>query len=371
MSALAGSASGAVLKRLLLLLPLLWVCLCGFTGQEGSIAEAVGTDTLSHPAVTEEELAGEGEIVLWDKLWGIAAETVPPLFSQATASFGGLMGVLLLCSLLHALRHLSPASTLTEACSFVTVLAVSGVVYGLFRDVFLYAGQALAAFTEYLAALLPVSTSLLIAGGNSAAAGTSNLGFSLFLTAISLICSGVLFPFLQVSFSVGFAAALPGTVDFAPIGTWIRNTSGLLLAFLFSLLGFMLTLQTTVSAASDSFLFRTVRFASGVFIPVVGNVLGDAARTVAGSVSVIKGTVGAVGTTVTFAILLPPFLRVAVYRLLLSLCTLLARLLGCEKESQLLASLGGTLNVLMGLLAGTEAITLLYLATFIKTGVTV
>ena len=371
MHPLAGTASGAVLKRLLLLLPLLWLCLCGFTGQEESIAEAVGTDSLAHPAVTKEELAGEREILLWDKLWEITKEAAPGLFSESAATFGGLMGVLLLCSLLHALRHLSPGGAMAEACAFVTVLAVSGVVYGLFRELFLYAGQALAAFTEYLAALLPVSTSLLIAGGNTAAASVSSVGFSLFLTAISLFCSGVLFPFLQVSFSVGFAAALPGTVNFAPIGSWIRNTSALLLAFLFSLLGFMLTMQTAVSAASDSFLFRTVRFASGVFIPVVGNVLGDAARTVAGSVSVIKGTVGGVGAAVTFAILLPPFLRVAVYRLLLSLCALLAKLLGCEKEGQLLSDLGSTLNVLMGLLAGTEAIALLYLATFIKTGVAV
>ncbi len=351
-------------------MPLVWLCFCGFSGQEESIAEGVGTDTLSHPVVTEEELSGEAEILLWDKLWDIAADSLPDVFSESAATFGGLMGVLLLCSLIHALRHLSPTGALTEVCSFVTVLAVSGVLYGLFRDLFTVAGQALAAFTEYLAALLPVSTSLLIAGGSTSAASASSIGFSLFLTAISLICSSVLFPFLQVSFSVGFASALPGTVDFAPIGNWIRNTSALLLVFLFSLLGFMLTMQTTVAAASDSFLFRTVRFASGVFIPIVGNVLGDAARTVAGSVSVIKGTVGAVGTAVTFAILLPPFLRVAVYRLLLSLCTLLARLLGCEKESQLLASLGGTLNVLMGLMAGVEAITLLYIATFIKTGVT-
>ncbi|MBE6579104.1 MAG: hypothetical protein E7651_04760 [Ruminococcaceae bacterium] len=359
------------MKLLLLLLPLVVLCLCGFTEQEESIAAGVGTDTLSHPAVTEEELSGEAPILLWDKLWSIATEAAPAIFGDTAATFGGLMGVLLLCSLIHALRHLSPGSALTEACAFVTVLAVSGVVYGLFRDLFTYTGQALAAFTEYLAALLPVSSSLLIAGGNTSAAAASSAGFSLFLTAISLVCSSVLFPFLQMSFSVGFAAALPGTVDLAPVGNWIRSTSALLLAFLFSLLGFMLTMQTTVSAASDSFLFRTVRFASGVFIPVVGNVLGDAARTVAGSVSVIKGTVGAVGTAVTLGILLPPFLRVAAYRLMLSLCTVLAKLLGCEKEGQLLSQLGGTLNVLLGLLAGTEAITLLYLATFIKTGVAV
>ena len=88
MHPLAGTASGSVLKKLLLLLPLLWLCLCGFTGQEESIAEAVGTDSLAHPAVTKEELAGEREILLWDKLWEITKEAAPGLFSESAATFG-------------------------------------------------------------------------------------------------------------------------------------------------------------------------------------------------------------------------------------------------------------------------------------------
>lgn len=349
--------------RLLLLLGV-FLCFCGFTGEDA------GVDSLSHPAVTEEELQGEREILLWDKLAELLSAQRESLWEAGSVTFASLLGILLLCSLLHALSRLSQGDALPNACSLVSALAVSGVMYSLLKDLFAVTGQALAAFTEYLAALLPVSSTLMIAGGNTSAAASSSMGFSMFLSAISLICSGVLFPFLQISFSVSFASALPGTVDLAPVGNLIRTTSTLLLAFLFSLLGFMLTMQTTISAASDSFLFRTVRFASGTFIPVVGNVLGDAARTVAGSVSVIKGTVGGVGTAVTLAILLPPFLRVAVCRLVLGVCTVLAKLLGCEKEGQLLTQLGSTLSILLGLVAGAEVIALLYLATFIKTGVT-
>lgn len=293
------------------------------------------------------------------------------IIGETAGNFAAMLGVIVLCSLLHALKHLSPFGALENACSFVTAIAVSGVSYALLADLFVRTGQALTAFTEYLAALLPVSASLLVSGGNASAAAASSAGFSLFLTAISLICSAVLFPFLQISFSAGFASALPGTIDLSPIGNLIRNTAGLLLMFLFSLLGFMLSMQTAISAAADSFLFRTVRFASGILIPVVGNILGDAARTVAGSVSVIKSTVGGIGTVVTLTILLPPFLLLAFHRLMLSLCAALAKMLGCEKEGQLLTDLGGTLSILMGLLAGAEVIALLYLAVFIKTGVTV
>ncbi len=355
----------------LLLLPLLLFLLCGFTEAESSIAEEAGMDTLSHEVITESELTGETPIVLWDKLTDLFRGGTGEAIGSASGSFAALLGILVICSLLHALKHLSASAALSDACSFVTALALSGVSYALLSDLFQATGQALTAFTEYLASLLPVSASLLIAGGNISAAATASAGFSLFLSAVSLLCSSILFPFLQIAFAISFASALPGTVDLSPVGSLVRNTSAVLLAFLFSMLGFLLTMQTTIAAASDNALFRTVRFASGVLIPVVGNVLGDAARTIAGSVSVIKGTVGAVGTTVTFAILLPPFLKLAFHRIMLSVCAALAKLLGCEREGQLLSELGSTLSILLGLLAGAEIVTLLYLATFIKTGVSI
>ena len=355
----------------LLLLCLAFVCLCGFSDEEQSIADAAGVDTLSHPTLTQEQLDGESQIVLWDELITLLQENTGDAVGAAAQSFAALMAVLVLCSLLHASEKLCTSPMLAQACSFVCTLAVSGVCYALLHDIFSLAGQALQAFAQYLAALLPVTASLLVSGGNVSAAAASGAGFSLFLSAISLICSAVLFPFLQISFSTSFICAVPAAVDLSSIGRLVRNTAGLLLLFLFSLLGFMLTMQTTISSASDSFLFRSVKFAPGVLIPVVGNILGDAARTVAGSVSVIKGTVGAVGTVVTLAILIPPLLHLLCYRVMLSLSGTLAKMLGCEREGQLLAELGATLNVLMGLLAGSEVIALLFLATFIKTGVTV
>lgn len=345
--------------------------LCGFSDTEASLAEDAGVDTLSHPVLTQEELEGETPIILWDKLGDLIRGGTGEAIRSASGSFAALLGILVLCSLLHALRQLSTSSALSEACAFVTALALSGVAYTLLADLFTTTGQALTAFTEYMAALLPVSGSLLLAGGNASAAAASSAGLSLFLSTVSLICTAVLFPFLQISFALSFASALPGTVNLSPIGSLMRNTSGLMLAFLFSLLGFLLTMQTSIAAAADSALFRTVRFASGILIPVVGSSLGDAARTIAGSVSVIKGTVGGAGVVVTFAILLPPFLHLFVHRLLLSLCAALAKLLGCEREGQLLSELGSTLSILLGLLAGVEAVALLYLSAFVKTGAAV
>lgn len=345
--------------------------LCSFTEAEESIAAEAGIDAISHEAITKEELAGEQSISLWNKLVGLLQSGLSAALGDAFAHFTAIAGILLLCSLLHALQTLSDSRALADACSFITALALAGVSYSCLYGLVTRVGQAVACFTEYLAALLPVSGSLLLAGGSTAAAAASGAGMSAFLSAVELICSSVLFPFLQVSFALSLAGALPGTVNLTSINSLVRNTASVLLAFLFSLLGFLLSMQTSIASASDSYLFRSVRFASGLLIPVVGGALGDAARTIAGSVSVIKGTVGAVGTVATLAILLPPFLSLLANRFALSLCGALAGMLGCEREGSLLRELSSTLSVLLGLLAGTEAVALLYLAIFVRTNASV
>lgn len=313
-----------------------------------------------------EELSGETPIDLTDKLLSILSLGIPRAIKTVSARFSALLGVLILSSLLHALGELHDAGGLSALCDYAVLLSVSGVAYSVLDSLFSVAQQTLSGLTVYLTALLPVTSSLLISGGAPTTAATSAAAFSLFLSAVELLSSQVLFPFLRLSFALCFAGAMPGAADLSPLFSLVKNTSAVLLAFLYTLLGFLIGIQTTVSAASDSFLYRTIRFASGIFIPVVGGLLGEAARTVAGGAAVIRGTVGTVGLAVTLSLLLPPLIAVLAHRFLLSLSASLAKMLGCDKESALLSGLGGILGLLSATLAGSAAVAVLYLACIIK-----
>ena len=165
--------------------------------------------------------------------------------------------------------------------------------------------------------------------------------------------------------------AIPGSVNLSSVNALVKNTATTVMAFVFTLLGFTLYLQTTVASASDNFVTRSVKFASGVFVPVIGNMLGDASRTVIASVSVIKGSVGTIGMVMILSAVLPPLLIVMLYKLMLLVCSICAKALSCERESALLYDIGSVLGVLMALIAGAGVICIIAMAVFIKTGVTV
>jgi len=130
-------------------------------------------------------------------------------------------------------------------------------------------------------------------------------------------------------------------------------------------------LQTAIAASADNYAYRSVKFASGVFIPVIGNMLGDATRTVFGSIGVIKSVTGAIGITVILSILIPPIVLVILYKFALLGSAIISRVMGCDRESRFLYELNGILNVLMALMVGAGAVLIIAVAIFIKTGVSV
>lgn len=318
--------------------------------------------------LTAEEQSGETPIDLTDKLFSILTLGTTRAVKLLSPRLAALFGVLLLSSMLHALGELHEAGGLSALCDFAVLLSVSGVVYSILGSLFAMAKEALTGLTTYMTALLPVTTAVLISGGNPTTAATSAGAFSLFLTCAELLSSGVLFPLLQTSFTLCFAGAMPGAVDLSPLSSLVRNTFSVLLAFLYTTLGFLIGAQSVLSASKDGFLYRTIRFASGVFIPVVGGLLGDAARTVASGIGVIRSTVGTVGLVVTLALLLPPLITVLAHRFLFSLSAALAKMLGCSREASLLSDLGSVLGLLSGVLIGSAAVAVLYLACFIRVG---
>ncbi len=333
-----------------------------------SIAEKAGVDGLNNEFLSADELSGDKTINVFEKTMLIIQASLKDNGKSIIRSFGAIIGVVILSCVMNAMKF-NESQTLDSACTYISVLAISGVTYSVLYNLFVFVRAAMESLTLAMSGLMPVMASLYVYGGNAVAGAASASSLALFLTVLSTICARVLLPLLQIAFALCIVGAVPSSVNLSPVNNLVKNTATTLMAFIFTLLGFTLYIQTTVGSASDSFVSRSVRFATGVFVPVIGNMLGDASRTVMASVSVIKGTVGAVGIVMLLSVVLPPLLIVILHKLMLLVCSIAARVLGCEKEGALLLELGGILNVLLALSAGALVVCIIAMAVFIKAGV--
>ena len=100
----------------------------------------------------------------------------------------------------------------------------------------------------------------------------------------------------------------------------IRKLVVRVLALLSTAFVSLLSLQTYVSGSTDALLLRAARFIASGSVPIIGHAVSEAAATLAGSLQVVKGTLGAAGILLIAAILLPRILISMLCSLSLGLC---------------------------------------------------
>lgn len=334
------------------------------------IAHSTGASQIETEHLNNQELNGEKRVNLFQKVWQIITQSLKGNLPAVTKSAGLILCMLILCCVMHALKF-DNSQALDTAVGFISVLVLSATAYSVLYNLFVLVKAAMETVSLTMASLLPTMAALYSYGGSVAAGATSVSGLSVFLSILSLICTKVLLPLLQICFALALTGALPNGINLSAVTHLVKTTATTLLGFAFTLLSFLLYFQTTVAAASDNFVARSVRFASGNFIPIIGGVLGDASRTVAASVSVIKGTVGTAGVVLVLSSVLPMVILTLLYKLVFSFSAAAAKSLGCDRESVLLYDLSGILSILLALTIGAGCVCIIGLAVFVKVGVQV
>ena len=354
----------AVLFAFLLLLP---------AGAEEATGAAESVEESGFGAIREfrESLPPEVTALLPDEFFGEDPETVasavqnaadvPKILAyirdflgvslrQALPLLAAVSGILVLSAVLRAVGATSGAGT-GRAFSFCSVTVLTLL---LLRQS-LSGVSRLRAWFEMLCTLagsmLPMMGTLYALGGNVGVAAANHTVMSVFLSVAQMLCTRAVLPVAGICLLLAVCDALTGRAALKPLGNLIKRTFTLGFSFLMLLLSFLLGLQTTLAAGSDTLALRTVRFAAGSFLPVVGGSVSEAMKTVAGSISYLRTLAGSGGILVLFLFFLPTFLTVLTTRIVFLLCGALAELLEAKSEGRVLSELASVYGFFLAVIA--------------------
>lgn len=357
-------ATCAVLFAFLLLLP---------AGAEEATGAAESVEESGFGAIREfrESLPPEVTALLPDGFFGEDPETVasavqnaadvPKILAyirdflgvslrQALPLLAAVSGILVLSAVLRAVGATSGVGT-GRAFSFCSVTVLTLL---LLRQS-LSGVSRLRAWFEMLCTLagsmLPMMGTLYALGGNVGAAAANHTVMSVFLSVAQMLCTRAVLPVAGICLLLAVCDALTGRAALKPLGNLIKRTFTLGFSFLMLLLSFLLGLQTTLAAGSDTLALRTVRFAAGSFLPVVGGSVSEAMKTVAGSISYLRTLAGSGGILVLFLFFLPTFLTVLTTRIVFLLCGALAELLEAKSEGRVLSELASVYGFFLAVIA--------------------
>ncbi|MBQ7010751.1 MAG: hypothetical protein IJN63_03505 [Clostridia bacterium] len=220
----------------------------------------------------------------------------------------------------------------------------------------------------FVLGLLPLFTSLYAAGGNVACAAYASSGVYLLTSLIENVFLHLLLPLARTILAVILTASVC-TMDMSGIVKAMKDFFTTAIAFFMMINSAVYTFGNHIAAAGDSVAMRTVRFAAGSFIPVVGGAVGEALRTVAGGLSVIKAGVGWASCAVLMLMLLPPLISALFYRTAFELAAAAARLCSLQAEARLLDGAATVCGLICALMAASSVLFLLAVTVFVKTAV--
>ena len=331
----------------------------GLSSVLSSLPDAVRSEIPDADEETLTKLSGVKYYVTF--IFDTLSEKKTPLLS----AFSSALGMMLLLSLAV---HIGG-----ERKGIRTVISAAAAVffYRLSEETFLSVADYLTDTAAFAKTLVPVFTALYAAGGNTAAALSSGGSFTVFLSLVDILAGDLLLPLVRLLFALTLIGEMRTNADFSAFAKSLKKTYTTILVFLSMLFGVTLSAQTLLSSAADTLSARSLKFAVGNMIPVVGGTVGNALGTVAASVGYIRTAAGGVSVATVLLITLPTLLQLFCMRLVFSVAGGIGRLIGAVEGERVAADFSGIYDMLLATVALTAVSLILLITVFAKCAVAV
>ncbi len=328
-------------------------------------AESFLPDMLLSP---DDDAVDAAELTGADRIFGMIIDMLKNALAPATSFFSVILGTVLISSAVGILSRDISGGRLYPAVSMISCLSLSVFIITAEERLADSIGTFAASVSTFTAAMVPMMAGLLSASANTAGAAVTSSGLLLFSSAAEYIVTYIFIPIFRLGLAFAVISSVSGSGSGAnSICGTIKRTFSWLAAGAATIFSTVISYQTQLAAAADTAAARSVKYAIGSAIPVVGGALGDAVRTTAAGLSVIKSGAGAVGIAAMIALFSPLFISTLYITVSLAASAFCAELLGCERESRLLSELREITGFATAICSLLAFVFIFALALFIKT----
>ena len=271
---------------------------------------------------------------------------------SAQSPLRGLISVtamLLICALLSAYRG-SLSADIGRTLNTVLSLCLSAAVAVPAANLIHRTGDILANASNLMLAYVPVIALLLTASGSVAGSAAYYAGVLAMGEGVGQLSARVIVPFCDMLLGLGIAGGINSEIDLCGFTASLSKIAKWLIGCGMALFTAVLGLKQVLSAAADSLTGRAARLALSSFVPIVGSALGEALRTVQGSVTVLKSGVGVFVILALAVTFLPSLLSALLWMLTLWAGRSAAAALNLTQGAKLLESIADVFRVLVAVL---------------------
>ena len=272
--------------------------------------------------------------------------------SQELKSFSvtasSILVMTLLSSTVNTLNSALGTGMSANASFFTFFTVVSGLALTCFFKTLTYATEVMGYMTDFMSKLSPVLIVTLFACCKPASAAAFEPVLSAAVVIVSEVITKCLVPLitfsavLSVAGNVGDRNGISGFVKIVKSATkWIMALGITVFTGINAIYGF-------ATPALDAVGTRTLKFAVGSLVPIVGGFLSDTLDTVTASGAVVKNAVGASGIVMLCIICLPPIIKLGIMQMMFKLISAITEPIADRRISSMLWDIGEAFVALFG-----------------------
>lgn len=353
-----------VIAALILLLPLR-AGAEGVSDMYGALPDGV-KDSL--PDRLENDISENGENAVAslgaEYIASLAASALKAAFAYSVKPLAAVIGVLLLSALLNSA---GAAAAGGEAVALSSAVSVTVTIFGAITPLFKLTSDTLSGIGLIMKGILPVMTGIYAMSGNITAASVNSTWLMLLLTFLETLTESLLMPLLCTC--TGFIAVttlsrFTGAPDMSGVSGELKKALTFLLAAAGTVFTTVMAHQTALAKSADSVALRSLKFASGNMIPVIGGALGEAADGYLAGVSLIRSASGTLAAAAVISYVLPALLKIAVLRAGLSAVAAGAEIMGRGKEAAVVREAGEVLGIAVALICTASVLSVIAVGVF-------
>lgn len=213
--------------------------------------------------------------------------------------------------------------------------------------------------SSFSSAVAPLYTAVYTSFGALSSGALASGGFAVFIAVLENLILGILSPLLRILLALLLFSSFSHAPILPQIEKRLRAAYIWILSLVGVLLGASLAAEKSLAAAADTVSSRTVKFAVGSSIPLVGSSVSSMLGTLEASLSLVKSSFGAGSLLVLFSLLAPILAELLMFRFALSLGSLLAEGAGVSSIGTVCDRFRGVLDLCLAATAITSAMFLL------------
>lgn len=343
------------MKKVLLMMILVSILILPVSAMEFEAPDA--------PKSAKELMPDENSGFTRDLIYVIKAalEKTVPNVTEACRICLSIIAVTLLVSVLHTFSGNSK-----KVVTLAGTLAIGILLLQPAGSLVNLGAETVNELTEYNKLLLPVMAAALAAQGGANTSAALYMGTAALHTVLTSVISKLIIPMMYIYICLCIASSAiqeQMLKKLRGLCKWLITWCLKITLYIFT--GYM-GITGVVSGTTDAAAVKAAKLTINGAVPVVGNILSDASEAILVSAGVMKNAAGIYGLIAIIAILIGPFLKIAIQYLLLKLTDAICGTFGSKELSGLVQDFSGAMGLILAMTGTVSLLLLISVVCFMK-----